>query len=126
MITPIMISNIGWGTYCFFFAVNTLFIPIIYFLYPETRKRSLEEIDIIFAKGHSEKMSYVRAAKELPLMDEDEIERMTIFYGLIEESGRGGSVSSTGMPREVFETGDVEKKAGSGATAEKVAGDDSS
>lgn len=126
MVTPIMISNIGWGTYLFFFAVNVCFLPIIYIFYPETKMRSLEEIDLIFAKGYSEKMSYVRAAKELPLMGEDEIERMSIFYGLIDEAGRGGSVSSTGIPREIFEGGDVEKKAGAAAAAEKVARDDSS
>lgn len=46
-----MITNIGWGTYLFFAVVNACFLPIIYFLYPETANRSLEEIDIIFAKG---------------------------------------------------------------------------
>jgi len=50
MITPIMVANIGWGAYLFFAAVNASFIPIIYFFFPETAGRSLEEIDIIFAK----------------------------------------------------------------------------
>ena len=51
MVTPIMITNIGWGTYLFFAIINACFLPIIYFFYPETARRSLEEIDIIFAKG---------------------------------------------------------------------------
>ena len=85
--------------------------------------RSLEEIDIIFAKGHAEGLGYVRAARELPLMGDDEIERMALAYGLIDEEGRGGSVSSTGLPREVLGTGDTEK---GGGRTEKVAGDDSS
>lgn len=81
MITPIMISNIGWGTYLFFAVVNACFLPIIYLWYPETARRSLEEIDLIFAKGYTEKISYVRAARELPYLTDEEIERMAIQYG---------------------------------------------
>jgi hypothetical protein len=36
----------------------------IWFFYPETSGRSLEEIDLIFAKGYVEKISYVRASME--------------------------------------------------------------
>jgi hypothetical protein len=75
MITPVLITSIGWGTYLFFAVLNALFFPFIYFFYPETSGRSLEEIDLIFAKGYLEKMSYVRAAKELPSLEESEIER---------------------------------------------------
>ncbi|KAL9119348.1 MAG: hypothetical protein Q9187_004097 [Circinaria calcarea] len=85
MITPIMIDRIGWGTYLFFAVVNACFIPIIYFYYPETKQRSLEEIDIIFAKGYCEKISYVRAAKELPFLRDEEVEAKAYEYGLITE-----------------------------------------
>src|SRR5690349_24019409 len=44
MVTPIMVSNIGWGTYLFFAAVNACFIPVFHFFYPETARRSPEEI----------------------------------------------------------------------------------
>lgn len=81
MVTPVMISNIGWGTYLFFAIVNACFLPIIYFWYPETARRSLEEIDLIFAKGYTEKIGYVRAARELPYLSDEEIERMAIQYG---------------------------------------------
>ncbi|RAO67135.1 uncharacterized protein BHQ10_003147 [Talaromyces amestolkiae] len=81
MVTPVMISNIGWGTYLFFAIVNACFLPIIYFWYPETARRSLEEIDLIFAKGYTEKIGYVRAARELPYLTDEEIERMAIQYG---------------------------------------------
>ncbi|KAG6355649.1 hypothetical protein INS49_003611 [Diaporthe citri] len=84
MVTPIMISNIGWGTYLFFAVVNACFLPVIWFFYPETARRSLEEIDIIFAKGSVENMSYVRAAKELPYLTDEEVEREAMRYGLIE------------------------------------------
>ena len=88
MITPIMITNIGWGTYLFFAVVNACFLPIIYFLYPETKRRSLEEIDIIFAKGYCENMSYVRAARELPFLADEDIDRMAKQYGLVEAEER--------------------------------------
>ncbi|KAI9818447.1 MAG: hypothetical protein M1827_000506 [Pycnora praestabilis] len=81
MITPIMISSIGWGTYLFFAIVNACFIPVIYFLYPETKQRSLEEIDLIFAKGYTQKISYVRAAKEMPFFTDEEIEEEATKYG---------------------------------------------
>lgn len=45
--------------------------------------RSLEEIDFIFAKGFEEKISYVRAAKELPLLSPDETEEYAIRYGFV-------------------------------------------
>ncbi|KAL4894773.1 general substrate transporter [Aspergillus ambiguus] len=84
MITPVMVEHIGWGTYLFFAAWNAFFVPVIWFFYPETAGRSLEEIDLIFAKGYVEKMSYVRASKELPRLTEDEIEEKAIEYGLLD------------------------------------------
>ncbi|KAL1990351.1 hypothetical protein VTN49DRAFT_6190 [Thermomyces lanuginosus] len=81
MITPVMIDNIGWGTYLFFAVVNACFLPIIYFFYPETAGRSLEEIDIIFAKGYTENINYVTAAKQLPKLSDEEVEQAAIQYG---------------------------------------------
>lgn len=83
MITPIMIDHIGWATYLVFAIINASFFPIIYFFYPETKKRSLEEIDIIFAKGFVENMSYVRASKELPYLSDDEIDAKAREYGFV-------------------------------------------
>ncbi|KAJ6256418.1 hypothetical protein Dda_8919 [Drechslerella dactyloides] len=111
LVTPIMVDRIGWGTYLFFACVNACFLPIIhplhttqtfacdnqydypltfnsYFWYPETRKRSLEEIDIIFAKGYCENISYVRAARELPLLTTEEVEEMALRYGAGLDEGR--------------------------------------
>lgn len=81
MITPVMIAHIGWGTYLFFAALNALFIPIIWLFYPETANRSLEEIDVIFAKGYTENISYVKAAKDLPKLSDEEIEQKANEYG---------------------------------------------
>ncbi|KAI3317845.1 general substrate transporter [Xylariaceae sp. AK1471] len=85
MITPVLVSNTGtsgWGTYLFFAILNAIFFPIIYFTYPETAGRSLEEIDVIFAKGYAEKISYVKAAKELPLLAESEVIEKSREYGI--------------------------------------------
>ena len=89
-----MIDRIGWGTYLFFGAMNASFLPIIYFFYPETKMRSLEEIDFIFAKGFTEQKSYVRAAKELPMMAGKgaAIEQMMIQYGFAEPTRRQSNV----------------------------------
>ncbi|KAI0531757.1 sugar transporter-domain-containing protein [Xylaria digitata] len=85
MITPVLVSNTGtsgWGTYLFFAILNAIFFPIIYFTYPETAGRSLEEIDVIFAKGYAENISYVKAAEELPFLAEDEIVSKAREYGI--------------------------------------------
>lgn len=44
-VTPIMTANIGWATFLIFSVANALFIPVIYFFYPETKGRTLEAID---------------------------------------------------------------------------------
>ncbi|KAF9637735.1 putative sugar transporter stl1 protein [Lasiodiplodia theobromae] len=93
MVTPIMLENIGWGTYLFFGAVNAAFFPVIYFFYPETKQRTLEEIDIIFAKGFVENMSYVRAAKELPYLTEAEIEEKARSYGMVSDTENDSDVN---------------------------------
>ncbi|KAI9322419.1 general substrate transporter [Dichotomocladium elegans] len=48
-ITPVMIENIAYGTYMFFFATNIVCIGIVYFFYPETKNVSLEDMEVLFA-----------------------------------------------------------------------------
>ncbi|KAJ5639501.1 uncharacterized protein N7484_007363 [Penicillium longicatenatum] len=64
MITPDTVARIHWATYLLFAAMNAIFIPPMYFFYPETAGRSLEEADIIFAKGYRDNISYVKALPE--------------------------------------------------------------
>lgn len=53
MATGPMFDKIGWGTYAVFAATNGLIIaPSVYLLFPETKKYSLEELDIIFALAY--------------------------------------------------------------------------
>ena len=45
---PILLQPLGWATFVFFGALNIVASPIIYFFYPETANRSLEEMNLIF------------------------------------------------------------------------------
>ena len=74
MFTPIFINQTRWGCYLFFALVNFLYVPIIYFFYPETAGRSLEEIDIIYAKAYTEHKSAVSVAKTMPKLTFAEVE----------------------------------------------------
>ncbi|KAL0061664.1 sugar transporter-like protein [Marasmius tenuissimus] len=83
MWTPPMLDSLGgFGTFLFFGIVNLCFFPFIILFYVETRGRSLEEIDIIFAKGFTQKEWYVKVGNELPPLDQAEVERQAIQYGL--------------------------------------------
>ncbi|KAF2725398.1 general substrate transporter [Polychaeton citri CBS 116435] len=65
MITPILINRIGWKTYLIFMILLALFVPIVYFFYPETSNLSLEEVDNLFlpANHHNRRGSITNAAK---------------------------------------------------------------
>lgn len=82
MFTPVFINETRWGCYLFFMIINFLYVPIIYFWYPETAGRSLEEIDIIYAKAYEDKKSAVSVAKTLPKMSYVEIEEEGKKLGL--------------------------------------------
>ncbi|KAL1849305.1 hypothetical protein Plec18170_007597 [Paecilomyces lecythidis] len=53
MITPVAFSSIGYKTYIIFAVINAFIFPVVYFFYPETAYRSLEEMDNIFHKTTS-------------------------------------------------------------------------
>jgi hypothetical protein len=50
MITPILINRLVWKTYLIFMSTSAIFVPIVYFFYPETSNKSLEEIDSLIIK----------------------------------------------------------------------------
>ncbi|EGV63627.1 sugar transporter-like protein [Yamadazyma tenuis] len=82
MFTPIFIAKSNWGCYLFFAAMNFAFVPIIFFFYPETAGRQLEEIDIIFAKAYVDKRQPWRVAATLPKLSLTEIEEYGNQLGL--------------------------------------------
>lgn len=50
MMTPSTMDSQGWKGYLIFTVFNFSFLPFIYFFYPETSGRRLEQIDAIFYK----------------------------------------------------------------------------
>jgi MFS family permease len=50
MITPVAFENIEHHTYTIFAIINAIMVPSVYFFFPETAYRSLEEMDTIFHK----------------------------------------------------------------------------
>ncbi|KAG2418185.1 hypothetical protein HFD88_001286 [Aspergillus terreus] len=50
MITPVAFANIHYQTYIIFAVINAAIFPVVWFFYPETTHRSLEEMDRIFRK----------------------------------------------------------------------------
>ncbi|WPH01755.1 Hypothetical protein R9X50_00460700 [Acrodontium crateriforme] len=51
MITPVAFKNIGYQTYIIFAVINAAIVPSVYFFFPETAYRSLEEMDEIFRRS---------------------------------------------------------------------------
>ncbi|EME84611.1 uncharacterized protein MYCFIDRAFT_134029 [Pseudocercospora fijiensis CIRAD86] len=68
MVTPVAFANIGYNTYTVFAVINAFMIPCVYFFFPETAYRSLEEMDEIFHNVHGLKGAFdvVRVAKNHP------------------------------------------------------------
>lgn len=67
MITPVCFERIKHHTYLIFAGINFLMIPVFYFLYPETKGRTLEEMDLIFAATPSNKpWKSVSIARDMP------------------------------------------------------------
>lgn len=64
-ITPIAFTTIGYKYFVVYAAINAACFPVVYFFYPETAGRSLEEIDEIFAASKSI-WDPVKVAKRLP------------------------------------------------------------
>jgi len=63
--TPVAFENIQYRTYIIFAVINAFIFPVVYYFYPETAYRSLEEMDAIFVKTKSI-FSAVRVAREEP------------------------------------------------------------
>ncbi|KAL1944299.1 hypothetical protein VTO73DRAFT_3484 [Trametes versicolor] len=68
MVTGPSFSNISWGTYIVFAALNAFIIPVVYFFFPETAGRSLEDMDVVFALAYNEGVSPVGVSlrKDVP------------------------------------------------------------
>ncbi|KAI0832570.1 general substrate transporter [Trametes gibbosa] len=90
MVTGPSFNNIKWGTYIVFAALNAFIIPVVYFFFPETAGRSLEDadMDVVFALAYNEGVSPVQVSlrKDVPLAGSAEADEI---LGI---SGREGSL----------------------------------
>ncbi|CAJ2509773.1 Uu.00g056730.m01.CDS01 [Anthostomella pinea] len=68
MITPVAFDSIGYQTYIIFAVINAFMVPSVYFFFPETSYRSLEEMDSIFHKVSGAKgfLTVVGVARNAP------------------------------------------------------------
>lgn len=68
MIVGPAFNSINWGTYLVFAVLNFLIVPVVYFFFPETAGRSLEDMDIVYAVAYNEGVSPVKVSfrKDLP------------------------------------------------------------
>ncbi|OCF56236.1 monosaccharide transporter [Kwoniella mangroviensis CBS 10435] len=81
-VLPTMTASIGAYTFLFFGLINLVFLPFIYFFYPETTGRSLEELDVIFAHAHLTQRRPTLVAAELPKLSDHQIQEMTERYDI--------------------------------------------
>ncbi|KAM0720181.1 hypothetical protein Q7P37_004317 [Cladosporium fusiforme] len=80
---PIMFLKIDFQIYIVYAVINAAIIPTIYFFYPETGSRSLEEVDQIFEQATAEGnpwFSVVKVAKKEPRWFDSEGEKTTEAY----------------------------------------------
>jgi hypothetical protein len=65
MVTPVAFASIGYKTYIIFAVINAFMVPCVYFFFPETAYRSLEEMDEIFHKT-TNPFDVVKIANDMP------------------------------------------------------------
>ena len=60
---------LSFYTYVIFAAFNAIIVPVVYFFFPETAGRSLEDMDVVFALAYNEGVSPVGVSlrKDVPL-----------------------------------------------------------
>jgi hypothetical protein len=67
-------------TYIIFAVLNAALVPTVYFLFPEPKGRSLEEMDVIFASAWADGVSPVKRAQTMPKLTGTEVETELAKY----------------------------------------------
>jgi hypothetical protein len=81
-VLPTMTASIHEYTFLMFAVANMIFLPVIYFFYPETAGRTLEELDVLFARAHIMKRRPTIIAKEMPHLTDHQVQVMTDRYDI--------------------------------------------
>ncbi|GME28242.1 Sugar transporter [Neofusicoccum parvum] len=66
MVTPVALANIAWRYYIVYAVIGACIPITVYFFYPETMGRNLEELDLMFRESPSV-LATVRFAKKRPI-----------------------------------------------------------
>lgn len=64
-VTPVAFDNISWKYYLVYVCTNSLSFAVFYFFAPETKGRTLEDIDAIFLASRNA-LQPVKVAKDMP------------------------------------------------------------
>ncbi|KAI2788188.1 hypothetical protein POX_e06201 [Penicillium oxalicum] len=124
MITPVAFNNIGYQTYIIFAVINAAIVPSVYFFFPETTRRSLEEMDRIFWKT-TNVFDCVKIARNEPHMYGRKGELLRTLSDVEDEAIRrasaqvGASRKSTKEHHEHLENGSGSSSSGVLDTTEK-------
>ncbi|KAL2838068.1 general substrate transporter [Aspergillus pseudodeflectus] len=77
LVTPDMLESITWGTYIFFAAFCLIALAFTFFFIPETRGKTLEDMDLIFGDtaAHEEKkrIKHIEAQLRGTPIEDDEV-----------------------------------------------------
>jgi hypothetical protein len=98
LITPPMIEALGWGTYAFFAAWCVVAVFWSWLVAPETKDRSLEDMDAVFKTnvGYEEEARKLAIRQELEVVHEYQFQRQ----GYSEKALHGSKDNSTSIVGE--------------------------
>ena len=77
-VNPIAMKSIGWKYYILYIVINGLAFMLIWFVFPETRGHSLEEISLIFEGSNA------AVAKAIPIVIEKEESESKVSVEVVE------------------------------------------
>ena len=87
MITPVAIDTIGYQYYIVFTVIGACVLLSVYWFFPETQGRTLEEMDTLFREKGS-----MRGVVKASLRKDDEVERKENDDDVVNEEKRRVSV----------------------------------
>lgn len=96
-LTPLGIHHLRWKFYIIFFVLNASFIPLVYFFYPETAGKSLEEIDLLFAGEKKYLVAGVRSKMPTRRYTNRDVEEMSLIGERTERDSPDQGTEADGM-----------------------------
>lgn len=100
-ITPIGIETVSWKFYIIWIVFNASFGPVVYFFYPETAGRRLEDMDRLYRENHiiwafKDKDAFFRKRPQKYIEnDQKEIRRASVVSGVDFDKGSSDEEPST-------------------------------